>query len=60
MVKKVIEWCPHCEKEVKILAIPCVIQQCPKCHKSIKACCLCDMDNCNCTQCEETYPISAI
>ena len=46
-MKKVIEWCSHCEKEVKINAIKCVAQTCPNCGKTIRACCLCDWDTCN-------------
>lgn len=52
-MKKVTEWCPFCENEVRIKAIPCVIQTCPKCGKPIRACSLCDMDTVDCTKCEE-------
>lgn len=52
-MKKVTEWCPFCDNEVKINAIPCVAQKCPKCGSTIRACCLCDHDNCDCVKCEE-------
>lgn len=48
----VVEWCPFCEQEVRIEAIPHVKQHCPNCGKPIRACSLCDCDNCDCDDCE--------
>lgn len=50
-MKKITEWCSHCGNEVEIDAIKYVKQKCPICGKTIKACCLCDMDEVDCTKC---------
>lgn len=52
-MRKVIEWCSHCEQEVKINAIKCTLQHCPVCGSPIRACSLCNQDNCDCARCEK-------
>lgn len=46
-VRKVTEWCPHCETEVKINR-KFAVQICPNCGMYIVPCCMCtDYDNCD-------------
>lgn len=53
---KVVELCGYCCQEVEIDAVKCKLQKCPNCGKPIRACCLCDMDTCDCSECEKKNP----
>ena len=55
MREKTTEWCPNCECEVEIDAVPFIEQRCPKCGAPIKACSACDNDICDCNACERKY-----
>lgn len=52
---KITEWCPYCEKEVKLEPIMHELQRCPKCGTPIRACSMCDEDIVNCEECEKKY-----
>lgn len=52
---KIIEYCPECEREVKIKPIPYILQKCPHCKADIRACSLCDCDIVNCKKCQKKY-----
>lgn len=54
-MRKVIELCGFCCQEVKIDAVKCKLQKCPNCGEPIRACCLCDMDTCDCGKCNDCY-----
>ena len=49
--KKVIERCPHCEKEVKLDAVQYKLQKCPNCKAKILPCAMCDLNKVNCSTC---------
>ena len=46
----IIEWCPHCEEEVKIKGIA-QKQTCPVCGEDILPCSLCNHNYVNCNKC---------
>ena len=46
----IIEWCPHCEEEVKIKGIA-QKQICPICGEDILPCSLCNHNYVNCNKC---------
>ena len=52
-MKKIIEYCPYCEKEVKINATKHIEQICPNCKHIIRACSLCNCDIEDCNKCNE-------
>lgn len=48
--KNIIEWCPHCQEEVKIKGIA-QKQTCPVCSEYIWPCSLCNHNYVNCNKC---------
>lgn len=50
------EYCPNCDREVKIKSILYITQRCPRCGGPIKACSLCDCDIVDCAKCAKKYP----
>lgn len=54
-MRKIAEYCEHCEEEVKIAPIMFIAQKCPKCGHPIKACSMCDCDICDCSKCEQKW-----
>ena len=46
--KKVYEWCPYCEQEVKLKA-EFAVQTCPSCGMRIVPCSMCD----DCDSCDD-------
>lgn len=44
-VRKVTEWCPHCETEVKLKG-KMAVQECPNCGMYIVPCSMCDYGGC--------------
>ena len=54
-MSKVTELCPCCDQEVKLEPKRYILQRCPKCGAPIRACCLCDCDVVNCSECQKKY-----
>ena len=51
-MRKITEYCPHCNDEEEIDETGGI---CSGCGHFLKPCSLCDMDNVNCKDCEERW-----
>lgn len=57
-VRKVTEWCPHCETEVELDA-KMAVQECPNCGMYIVPCSMCEKESCvDCDLCNESEKLN--